>query len=426
MADITEQTGGGDKVSAADFLASIRGLPIFIFWICLTGWTLSNLDQSLFALAIPAIVTDFNSDIQIISYILSAGFAAGAVISVVSGWLADRYGRKPVFIGTLGTSAFLVGCHAFADDILTMAILRVAGFSLSVGLGPLAMTFMSEVSPVRYRGLMTGFLQSGYPLGWFLAALLAAPITAAYGWQATFLPAFLVVPIAIALIWIMPESQRFTDDQAARGGEQAKVSELFGPAYRRRSFFGFGLYCLVGGAYAGTVFFFPTFFQEVRGFDAQTATLLVGLANGIGIIGYLGSSLVGEFFMTRRNTIALWLFIGGFALLGLIWIPTTFMGNVIWFSFTAAFFFGANAVMGTFLTELFPTRLRGVGASIVGAAALNVGFCVFPVLIPILVVSMGWQMAFTVGAVPAVFVAMFSALMIDNFKSGQDLDEVAK
>ena len=430
MTDTTsdaQNTGGGEGFSAASFWAAIQGTPLFIFWICLMGWMLSNLDQSLFGYAIPGIAQEFGAGFDTIGLILSGGFAAGVVSAVITGILADKYGRKPVFVTVLGLSAFLVGLQAFAPNLTVLAILRIAGFAVSVGLGPLVITYCSEAAPARYRGLMTGLLQSGYPLGWFLAALLAAPLTEAFGWRSTFWPAFAVVPIALLLIKFLPESKRYEEDRAARAPEdKPKISELLNPVYRRRSIFGFILHFCMGGAYAGSAFYFPTFLVEVRGFTQSTATLLVGLSYGLGVIGYISSSFVGEYYMTRRNTIALWLFIGGFALTGLIWIPETMTGIVIWFTLMAAFFYGTNAVMGTFLSEVFPTRLRGTGAAIVGAAALNLGFCVFPVVVSQLAVAYGWQMAFTIGTVPLVFLGALAVLGVDNYRSGQDLDEVAK
>jgi len=413
-------------------VTQIRGYPLFVFFVCLIGWTLTNIDQSLFGYAIPGIREEFDKDLTAIGRILSLSFLLAAVFAVFMGVLADKFGRKLVFVWTLGTSAFLVGLHYWVPNFLTLEILRVLGFAVSIGIAPIVVTYTSEAAPARYRGLMTGFLQCGYPIGWFLAAMLAAPIMTNYGWRAIFLPALLVVPIAIILSRYLPESRRFEDARKAKAESgqvaepwQARIKALVAPEYRRRTVLCSVIYFMVGGAYAGTAFYFPSFFNEVRGYTADTATLIVGIAYGIGIIGYIGSSVVGEFITTRRNTIVIWLWLGALAMCGLIWIPTTFAGDVLWFSLMAGFFYGANAVMGTFLTEQFPTHMRATGTAIAGTFAMNLGHVVFPLLVAMAVEPLGWEMAFMLATVPPLFIAGLAALAMENKESGLDIDEVS-
>ena len=181
---------------------------------------------------------------------------------------------------------------------------------------------------------------------------------------------------------------------------------------------------MMGGAYAGTAYYFPSFFHEVRGYSEETATFVVGISYGIGILGYIGSSLVGEFVTTRRNTIVIWLWTGALAMCGLFWIPTTLASDIVWFSLMAAFFYGANAVMGTFLTEQFPTHMRATGAAIAGTVGLNIGHVLFPLGVAWAVEPLGWELAFALATVPPLFIAGLAALGIENVQSGQDIDSM--
>ena len=419
-------------LSLRDFTTQMRGYPLLIFCVCLLGWTLTNLDQSLFGYAVPGIRAEFGKGLDDIGWILSASFALASVFAVVMGVLADKYGRKIIFVGTLGASAFLVGLHYWVPDFMTLAVLRTVGFAVSIGLSPIVVTYTSESAPARYRGLVTGFLQCGYPIGWFLAAMIAAPIMAAYGWRAIFLPALAVVPIAIILSRFLPESRRYELSRQATTNSgrpeetwQDRIRSLFAPSMRRRTLGCFTIFFMMGGAYAGTAFYFPSFFNEVRGYSPEVSTRLVGISYGIGIVGYLGSSLVGEFITTRRNTIVIWLWTGALAMCGLIWIPTTYAGDALWFSLMAAFFYGANAVMGTFLTEQFPTHMRATGAAIAGTLGLNVGHIVFPILVAWAVEPLGWEWAFALATVPPLFIGGLAALAMENKASGLDIDETS-
>ena len=86
--------------------------------LCLLGWTLANMDKSFFGYAIPSLMTEFEIDlVVIIGTILSVAFILASFSVVLAGFLADRYGRRSMFVFCLSVSALLVGLHSFADTI---------------------------------------------------------------------------------------------------------------------------------------------------------------------------------------------------------------------------------------------------------------------------------------------------------------------
>ena len=80
------------------------------------------------------------------------------------------------------------------------------------------------------------------------------------------------------------------------------------------------MFFLFGGAYAGSAFFFPTFFTTERSYSQADAAMLVGLSNGVAVIGYLSAAALGEYVFTRRNVFTLWCGLGAAALLALLWV----------------------------------------------------------------------------------------------------------
>ncbi len=131
------------SLSVKDFAAQMRGYPLLIFCVCLLGWTLTNFDQSLFGYAIPGIRQEFGKSLGDIGWILTASFVLASIFAVVMGILADRYGRKIIFVVTLGMSAFLVGLHFWVPDFMTLAVLRTIGFAVSIGLAPIVVKYTS-------------------------------------------------------------------------------------------------------------------------------------------------------------------------------------------------------------------------------------------------------------------------------------------
>lgn len=408
---------------------SIRGEPLIIFTVCLLGWTLSNLDQSLFGYAVPGIRDEFGSDLEQISWILAASFACAAAMTVVLGGLSDKYGRKRLFVATLAVSAFLVGMQAFATSLLMLGLIRIAAFSVSNGLAPIILTYTVEASPPRLRGLFSGLINCGYPFGWFIGSMAAVPLLASHGWRGMFMPALLVVPLALLLGRWLPESRRFELSRREEGGAaqltlSARLRQVFQPAFRRRALAVMAANFLFGGAYAGTAFYFPTFYHEFRGYSVADSTYIVGLAYGIGVFGYILAAVVGEFFTSRRNTIAIWFSLGAASLLVVVWLPRSFAQDMAAFAVLSSFFYGVSGVFGTFSAEIFPTHIRATATAFCASLSMYVGFAIFPLVVARCVKLIGWQWAFTATSVPMLILAAIAILQIQNFRSGVSLEEM--
>jgi MFS family permease len=308
-----------------------------------------------------------------------------------------------------------------------LTILRALAFGLAAGLAPITAAYVAESAVPRQRGVLMGVLQCGYPLGWFLAAMIASPLLERSGWRSIFLVGFAVIPIAFLIAWRLPESRRFTAVAASRTVTRQKaldyklLRELFSPQYRLRSIASIVLFLSFGCAYAGTAFFFPTYFMEVRGYTPAEAAQLVGLSNGIAIVGYLAAAYIGEYLITRRNTFAIWCVLGVLALLGLMWIPQQRWQDLALFGLTGAFFYGSNAVVGALLTDLYPTRMRTTSYAFCGSAPLSLGFAIFPSVVPLAVKAIGWQWAFSALIAPLLVISALAALLLPNLRSGVEI-----
>ena len=406
--------------------AAVPAASILCF--SLLAWTVSNLDQSLFGYAVPGIAAEFGVGLETIGLILAVSFATAAILVVFAGLAADRYGRRYTLAAVLALSALFVGLHGYATTPLRLLVFRSLAFGIAAGVAPITSVYVAEAAPARHRGLWMGILQCGYPLGWFIASLIAAPLLATHGWRSIFLVGFAVIPIAFAIAWQLPESDRFARlsnerTRSTQGLDYSILRQLFCGEYRRRSIACVLLFFAFGCAYAGTAFYFPTYFVSVRGYTQADAAALVGSSNGIAVLGYLLAAVVGEYLWNRRNTYALWCAVGAISLLGLMWIPTTHTADLIFFAMTAAFFYGSNAVVGTLLTELYPTAMRATAYAVCGSAPLSIGFAFFPTIVPVVVASMGWQKAFSLLIVPLLLVSALAALGLPAMHSGEEVPD---
>ena len=215
-------------------------------------------------------------------------------------------------------------------------------------------------------------LQCGFPLGWFIASLIAVPLLRAGGWREACLAGFAVAVLALPILWLLRRAERARPGDvrvaAARiAVPKARISELFGAEHRLVSAACMVTFFCFAGAYAGSAFFFTTFFTVVRHYTPADAIALVGSSNGVAIIGYLAAAVIGEFVLTRRVVFIVWVLCGAACLLGLLWLPSTHGQDFFWYATMAGFFYGAAAVFPVIIAELFETRIRGTALAVCGS-----------------------------------------------------------
>jgi len=317
-----------------------------------------------------------------------------------------------------------------------LGVLRAVGFAAEGSQVPVTGTIVVEESPARYRGVLSGVLQTGYPMGWFLASLMAAPILGRWGWRPMFLIGLVSIPFIFVVGRYIRETTRFREHRAAldaagdeptlEGLEPAKIRHLFAPDLIRTTVVLFLGEFLHVAAYGGSAFFMPTYFVEVRGFSIETSTLLVGAAYGIGALGYILSSFVGEFVMARRNVIVAWSWIGTALFLVLIWATSSVLSIIIVFGLMTMFFYGTTAVKFTFLAEHFPTRVRATGVGFSGALAVNLGLALGPLVTSYAIGRLGWNLAFSTFVAIPLFLSGLVFLSLESKPSGVEVESIAR
>jgi MFS transporter, putative metabolite:H+ symporter len=142
--------------------------------------------------------------------LLSSG--AGAIIGAFMwGHIADRIGRRTVFMCTVLNFSFATGILALTPEH-NWAFLAVFRFVAGVGVGGLYsvdLPLVQEFVPTSKRGFIGGIVTCFVPLGIMLGSLIASFLTPFIGWRGLFaigvLPALLVL---LVFAWV-PESPRW-------------------------------------------------------------------------------------------------------------------------------------------------------------------------------------------------------------------------
>jgi putative MFS transporter len=409
------------RVDLADFVASVRGYPLQAFVVCLVGASLANMDQALFAFVLPRLSEAFGWSVVARGWYLAVTFTLAGITIAGLGVLADRIGRKRIFLASILVSSAFVTAIRWAPSTAWVLVLRTLGFATGGIQSPVTGTIVVEESPPRYRGLLSGVIQIGYPIGWFWASRLAAPIVEAFGWRQVFYVGLLSIPYMWVVQRYLRESRAFVRARKS-GAEAARFQDLFTPRYRVRTVVLFVGEFLHVFAYGATILL-TAYFVESRGWPLGDAITLVGYSYGVGAAGYVLAAIVGEFLLSRRDTIIVWSWLGTAAFAVLIWSGAAgWWPTVVSFCLMTIFFYGTTAVKFTFIAENFPTRLRATGVTFAGSLAVNLGVAFGPLALSYAVEAFGWNVAYTLCGIVPIFVSGLVFLLLPPRPLGVEED----
>ncbi|KAK43829.1 MULTISPECIES: MFS transporter [Burkholderiaceae] len=195
-----------------DLLNSSRFSPFqwLIFAMCFLIVLMDGFDTAAIGFIAPSLVTEWHLSKAALAPVLSAalfGLAAGALIS---GPVADAWGRRMVLVIAVLLFGGAALASAFANNLGELTALR---FVTGVGLGaamPNACTVMSEFCPERRRATIVNLMFCGFPLGAAFGGFLAAWMIPLFGWRGVLIFGGAVpLVLAVALLAFMPESIRF-------------------------------------------------------------------------------------------------------------------------------------------------------------------------------------------------------------------------
>ena len=385
------------------------------FWACAAGWALDGMDFMIYPLVIGTIIALWKVDPSTAGLAGTVTLLASAVGGWLGGYLADRIGRvKTLQFTILWFSFFSLVC-AFVQNFDQLLIARAL---LGLGFGgewAAGAVLMGETIRPQYRGRAVGSVQSGWAVGWGLAvlsqAILFSYLPAELAWRWMFavgaLPALLVFYLRRYVT--EPEIATATRLKQAEAGNHPQLWEVFsGPILKTTILASLMVTGCQGGYYAIT-FWVPQFLTKERhlsivGSTGYLAALIIG-----SFLGYL----VGAWLADRigRRNLFLTFSLGAIAVV-LLYTQLPLTDAILWLlGFPLGFFAsGYFSGVGAFLTELYPTRLRGSGQGFCYNFGRGIG-ALFPFLVGALSNSTSLANAIAIFAVVAYglfFLAAFA------------------
>ena len=385
------------------------------FWACAGGWALDGMDFMIYPLVIGTIITMWKVDPGTAGLAGTVTLLASAVGGWLGGYLADRIGRvKTLQLTILWFSVFSLLC-AFVqsfDQLLVARALLGLGFGGEWAAGAV---LMGESIRAQYRGRAVGSVQSGWAIGWGFAVLAQAvlfsylPPDTAWRWM------FAIGALPAVMIFFLrryveePEIAAAMLAKQNASGERPGLHEIFsGPILKTTILASLAITGCQGGYYAIT-FWVPRFLTTERNLSIVSSTGYLAAL----IIGSFAGYLVGAWLSDKigRRKLFLYSSIGAIAVV-IAYTQLPLNNQILWLlGFPLGFFASAYfSGVGAFLTELYPTRLRGSGQGFCYNFGRGIG-ALFPFLVGALSTTTSLADAIAIFAVAAYglfFIAAFA------------------
>jgi putative MFS transporter len=320
--------------------------------------------------------------------LLSSG--VGAILGAfIWGRIADVYGRRQVFILTVLNFSIASGLLYFTPDN-GWVYLSVMRFFVGFGVGGLYcvdLPLVQEFVPARMRGFVGGLVTVFIPLGVMIASSFAAFFTQTIGWRGLFLIGLLPAAFTLVIRGWVPESPHWLMTQGRREDarrsvawalqvepeslplpNEAPVQEnaAWSDLFKHPRSLAVSWMASIGAQTAGygIILWAPTLFVLQLGVTPARAAYLFLWVSLAGIAGRISFSFLSE--IIGRRPAGLVLGFGGTFCIAAAGLGHNMMigsVSVFWLMIVCADFFfdGGFAVIGPYMAEVWPTRLRTTG-----------------------------------------------------------------
>ncbi|MFI6464743.1 MFS transporter [Streptomyces sp. NPDC050538] len=371
------------------------------------GYALDSYDYFTLPLSMVALAAYFGLDSGQTGLFTTVTLVVSAVGGAIAGVFADRVGRvKALMITVITYAVFTVAC-GFAPNYETLLVFRALqglGFGGEWAVGAI---LVAEYASAKHRGRTLGAVQSSWAVGWALAAVVYTLVFSFVGddlaWRVMFwtgaLPALLVFWLR-RRVHDAPEATAVREQNPQKGSFAAifKPGTADSPGLLRTTVFAGLLSTGVQGGYYTLATWVPTYLKTERGLSVVgTGGYLTFLISGA-FLGYLTGGVLTDVLGRKRN---IWLFalLSAVCILAYTHIPSGANTLLLVLGFPLGFCMSAIfSGFGSYLSELYPTAVRGTGQGFTYNTGRAVG-AVFPTLVGFLADSWGVGGALVFGAI---------------------------
>jgi len=318
------------------------------------GWTLDAFDFFVVVFLVDVLAAQFHVPASRIVFTTTATLAMRPFGAAIFGLLADRYGRRiPLMANVIFFSLAELLC-GFAPNYSVFLALRIV---YGIGMGGewgIGASLAMESIPPKWRGIISGVVQSGYSCGYLLAAVAAKTVLPVWGWRAMFWAGGLPALLALYIRWKVKEPEAWKQNRLANFRAIVQAAG----AHWKLFLYLAGLMTLMNFLSHGTQDLYPHFLKSVHGFHTSTVANIAIFYNVGSLLGALFFGRLSEHIGRRRSLVCA-------AVLALCTVPLWVFGNHLIALAFGAFSMqvgvqGAWGIIPAHLNELSPDAVRGL------------------------------------------------------------------
>jgi len=318
------------------------------------GWTLDAFDFFVVVFLFDTLAQQFGVTKKEIVLTTTATLAMRPLGALIFGLLADRYGRRiPLMANVIYFSIIELAC-GFAPNFTVFLILRAL---FGIGMGGewgVGASLAMEAAPAKWRGVLSGILQSGYSIGYLLAAIAARFLLPMWGWRPMFWIGALPALLALYIRTKVPESEAWKQHRAKTTGE---VLRVVGAQWKRFAYLVVLMTFMMFLSH-GTQDLYPDFLHEVHKISGAARANIAIIYNVGAVLGAVLFGLLSQAAGRRKGMTAA---LG----LALLMIPLWAFGSSLTTLVLGAFVMqmgvqGAWGVIPVHLNELSADAARGL------------------------------------------------------------------
>src|SRR5437762_7375609 len=318
------------------------------------GWTLDAFDFFVVVFLFDTLAHQFGVSKKEIVQTTTATLAMRPVGALLFGLLSDRYGRRiPLMANVIYFSIIELAC-GFAPNFTAFLVLRAL---FGIGMGGewgVGASLAMEAAPPKLRGILSGILQSGYSIGYLLAAIAARFLLPMWGWRPMFWIGALPALLALYIRTKVPESEAWKQHRAANTGQ---VLRIVAGEWKRFAYLVVLMTFMMFLSH-GTQDLYPDFLKEVHKISTAMVANIAMIYNVGAVVGAIVFGHFSKVAGRRKGMIAA---LGLSLLLIPFWAFGSGLGTIIVASFLMqAGVQGAWGVIPVHLNELSADAARGL------------------------------------------------------------------
>ncbi|AWC24640.1 Multidrug resistance protein B [Aminobacter sp. MSH1] len=152
------------------------------------------LDTTIANVALPSMVGDLGASQDTINWVLTSYIVAAAIMTPLTGWMSDRFGRKELFlVSVVGFTIMSMLCGV-AWSLESMVLFRVLQGVFGAAIVPLSQTFLLDINPKERHGQAMAMWGAGIMVGPIIGPTLGGWLTESFNWRWVF---FINLPVGI-------------------------------------------------------------------------------------------------------------------------------------------------------------------------------------------------------------------------------------